>query len=436
MRAPQAQQPPFDFGPWRVEPTRGLISQGDGRQARLEPKLMDLLVLFAGSGGRVLGKDEIVEAAWDGRAIGDDTLAAAISRLRRALGESPDQRFIETVPKRGYRAVIETELAAGRPTAGAVAGPPEARALVVQGRRALASPFTLPQARLSFEEAVRIAPGWGPAHQGLAEALIARHFAGQGESDLAAAKAAANAAVGLDSTSAPAWSTLGMAILLADRDFDAADAALRRAVGLDPTFAPAHRRRAFAFGTVGRFVDGERELRRALELQPSSLETRGELLQMLIAARRYRHAAAEAAAMIALAPSASEAWNARGWALLLGGEADAGVEALLRGLELRGADRTRLAELRKIHEADGLVSMCRATADLFMLQQVMFTRRLMDVAIQRSLGGQPDEAFAALEAAAERDDPLLLMLPWLPFFDPLRTDARYEPFVRRLRLVR
>ena len=74
-------QQPFDFGPWRVDPARGALTRSDGSQARLEPKLMDLLVLFAASGGRVLSKDEIVEAAWEGRAIGDDTLAAAISRL-------------------------------------------------------------------------------------------------------------------------------------------------------------------------------------------------------------------------------------------------------------------------------------------------------------------------------------------------------------------
>ena len=101
-----ATQQPFEFGEWRVDPTRGTLSAA-GQDVRIEPKLMDLLVLFAGSGGRVLSKDEIVEAAWDGRAIGDDTLASAISRLRSALGETAERRFIETVPKRGYRVLIE-----------------------------------------------------------------------------------------------------------------------------------------------------------------------------------------------------------------------------------------------------------------------------------------------------------------------------------------
>jgi hypothetical protein len=84
-----------------------VLTGAGGESVRLEPRLMDLLVLFAGSGGRVLGKDEIARATWGGRVIGDDTLAAAISRLRRALGESRERRYIETVPKRGYRALVE-----------------------------------------------------------------------------------------------------------------------------------------------------------------------------------------------------------------------------------------------------------------------------------------------------------------------------------------
>lgn len=434
-------QRPFQFGAWRVDPARGALVGDSGQEARLEPKLMDLLVLFAGSGGRVLSKDEIVEAAWGGRAIGDDTLAAAVSRLRRTLGETRERRYIETVPKRGYRTVIEEAAAAPEPSGPAAAalarGPAEAAALVAQGRRALGSPLpqNLAQALLYFEAAVRNAPAYAPAHQGLADALIARHFAG-GEPAAAAAKAAAHAAVGLDERSPGAWSTLGMALLLADREFAAADAALQRAIALGPGQPTPHRQRAFAFATVGRFVEAEREARRAVELAPASLEARGELLQLLITARRYRHAAAEASAVIAVAPAASEAWYAKGWALALAGDAEAGLEAQLRGFELWGAEPERLDGLRAAFRAGGLPAAARAAADVFTQQQVLLPRRLMDVAMLRALGGQPDAAFEALERALAKDDYLLLLFPWLPYFDTLKPDPRYAPFVNRLRLVR
>jgi len=67
---------------------------------------MDLLAFLATTGGRVVSKDEIIDAVWEGRAIAEATLTRSIADLRRALGD--DQRcpaYIETIAKRGYRLV-------------------------------------------------------------------------------------------------------------------------------------------------------------------------------------------------------------------------------------------------------------------------------------------------------------------------------------------
>jgi len=433
--ATDANQRQFDFGDWQVDPSRGLLTRDEGESVRLEPRLMDLLLLFAGSGGRVLGKDEITAATWGDRSIGDDTLAAAVSRLRRALGATQTRRYIETVPKRGYRAAVESpppELA----FRAASNEPPEAAALVAQGLRALASPLPagLAQARVCFEAAMVRAPGCSAAHQGLADVLVARHFAEQG-GDPAAAKAAARAAVGLDETSATAWATLGTALLLADRDFAAAETAFQRAIALDPTLATAHRRRAMALSAVGRLADAERAVRRAVALDPTALDARCELLEILFAARRYRHAAAEAAATLSLAPDLGDAWYQRGWALTMAGDQSEGFDCLLKGLELRGVAPERLWPLRTAFEAEGFASACAAAADLFTEQPVAFLRRGMHVVLLRALAGQLDEAFALLDAAAARRDPALMFLPWMPCFDNLRADPRYAPLLSRVRLV-
>src|SRR6185437_14644080 len=108
-----SSQRPFVLGGWHVDPALGTLSR-DGQQSRLEPRLMELLLLFAASPGRVLAKDEIAAVVWGGRAIGDDTLAAAVSRLRSALGESKERRFIETLPKRGYRLVATPDIGVAR----------------------------------------------------------------------------------------------------------------------------------------------------------------------------------------------------------------------------------------------------------------------------------------------------------------------------------
>ena len=345
----------FQFGDWRVEPARGLLRDPAGREARIEPQLMDLLVLFATSDGRVLGKDEIIAQVWSGRAVGDDTLAGAISRLRSALGDGA-RGFIETVPKRGYRLAVRSDGASLAPHA-PVDEASESNRLVAQGTAMLraGAPMALPQARLYFEAAIAADPKLAEAQAGLAETLFAQHLMGQGDPAalLAHAKAAAAAAVGLDDLFAPAWTALGYAALIVDRDFAAADRAFLRAIALDGAAASAHRFRAIALASVGRMVEAEREARKAVELEPLSLDARNWLLQILLAGRRYHQAITEARAMATMSAAASQAWYARGWAHVFLGDGEAGVEALLHGLSLWGVGEAEIAALRGLHADEG-----------------------------------------------------------------------------------
>lgn len=103
----------FILGAWRVEPSRRLlIAREGGREVRLEPRAMDLLLLLAGEPNAVLTKDRIIAGVWNRRAIGDDTLAAVVSRLRAALGDTKVRRYIETVSKSGYRLIVNPESSA------------------------------------------------------------------------------------------------------------------------------------------------------------------------------------------------------------------------------------------------------------------------------------------------------------------------------------
>jgi hypothetical protein len=62
--------------------------------------------------------------------------------------------------------------------------------------------------------------------------------------------------------------------------------------------------------------------------------------------------------------------------------------------------------------------------------------RLTDVAFLRADAGQPDLAFAVLEAAAALEDPYLVFLPWLPYCDPLCDVPRWPRLLERVWLVR
>jgi DNA-binding winged helix-turn-helix (wHTH) protein len=427
-------QRPFDLGGWRVDPARGVLAR-DGAQTRLEPRLMDLLLLFAASPQRVISKGEIVASVWGGRAIGDDTLAAAVSRLRAALGESKDKRFIETLPKRGYRLLIAPDAAVG---SDAPAGEDDISTLLRKGRAALAVPLpqSLAQARVYFEAAVARDPKSARAHAGFAEAMLTSHAVGQGASFAGSAKASAQAAIALDPDLAEGWALLGSAILLADRDFAGADAALLKALALDPGLSRARRARAFALAATGRFVEAEREARRALEIDPLSVAAHVDVIQILFAARRLPQALAEAKKASQIGAGASEAWAALGWShAFLGAHRDA-ANALLESIRLLGTDAATIARLKSAFDAEGFDGFCSAGAKLFEQQRVMFVARPMDLAMLHANAGEPDAAFAALEEALRRDDPALLFLAYLPHLDRLRNDPRFASLQSRARPVR
>ena len=99
-------------GTWKVAPALNLIER-DGVSIKLEPRVMDLLVYFANAGDRVVSADELLRDVWQGRVFDDGIVYNKIKQLRKALGDEPHTpRFIETIPKRGYRLVAAVTLAA------------------------------------------------------------------------------------------------------------------------------------------------------------------------------------------------------------------------------------------------------------------------------------------------------------------------------------
>src|SRR5215469_3770155 len=104
----QAETRTYAFGPFLLVPAERLLLR-DGNPVRLTPKAFALLILLAENAGSALGKDEIIEALWPGRFVIEANLTKHIWMLRRALGDD-DERYIETVPKLGYRfaGVVET----------------------------------------------------------------------------------------------------------------------------------------------------------------------------------------------------------------------------------------------------------------------------------------------------------------------------------------
>lgn len=114
----------YRFAEFRLDPTAYRLLKGDA-PIDLSPKSLDLLLLFATHPGALVTKDDMLKALWPDVAVTDNALTQVVSELRQALGDNPaEPRFVETVPRRGYRFVaaveVETAVAQDAPTAAPV----------------------------------------------------------------------------------------------------------------------------------------------------------------------------------------------------------------------------------------------------------------------------------------------------------------------------
>ena len=77
-----------------------------GEVVRIEPQVLELLVYLVRNSNRIVSKEELIEAVWQGRVISEAALSSCVSAARRAIGDSgKDQRRIRTASKRGFRFV-------------------------------------------------------------------------------------------------------------------------------------------------------------------------------------------------------------------------------------------------------------------------------------------------------------------------------------------
>src|SRR5580704_5839540 len=84
----------------------------------LEPKSFRLLLFLVENAGRILPKDEIMAAVWPGTFVSDNSLARAITQVRKALDDDPrSPRYIETIPTVGYRFIAELQASESQPEA-------------------------------------------------------------------------------------------------------------------------------------------------------------------------------------------------------------------------------------------------------------------------------------------------------------------------------
>src|SRR5690349_9909241 len=89
----------------------------DGIERALRPKSFALLRYFVENPGRLIDRDQIMQAVWPGIFVTDDSIAQCISDIRRALDDS-EQRLLRTLPRRGYLLTAEVVRESEQPADG------------------------------------------------------------------------------------------------------------------------------------------------------------------------------------------------------------------------------------------------------------------------------------------------------------------------------
>ncbi len=103
----------YEFGDFRVEPTKHLLLR-KGEPVALTPKVFETLLYLVRHQGDLVEKDDLIRAVWPDTVVEENNLNQNISALRRVLGESRgENRYIATVPGRGYRFVAAVRSPAG-----------------------------------------------------------------------------------------------------------------------------------------------------------------------------------------------------------------------------------------------------------------------------------------------------------------------------------
>jgi DNA-binding winged helix-turn-helix (wHTH) protein len=100
----------FRFGEFEVREREFLLIKA-GDAVSIEPKAFRVLLFLLRSPGRLIRKDEILNAVWDDCSVSDNSLTRSIATLRRLLGDDPrNPRYIETLATVGYRFVCKVEV--------------------------------------------------------------------------------------------------------------------------------------------------------------------------------------------------------------------------------------------------------------------------------------------------------------------------------------
>jgi DNA-binding winged helix-turn-helix (wHTH) protein/tetratricopeptide (TPR) repeat protein len=466
------------FGPFRLSvPDR--ILERNGERVQLTPKVIDTLFVLVENARQVVTKEALMKAVWPDVTVVESGLTRNISALRKALEEGLEEgSYIETIPKRGYRFLMEVREEAKVPEQPAQPAVPEPVIIAPPAPRpqrsrlwiipavALVSIIAIwasrdprapkagapvdPQVRIGehllyklapeqtvraseqFQQAVSATPSSAAAHAGLSVSLL--HLSTLGVQSLAEvadrAEQAATRSLELDPNLATAHYAMASLHLLRDWQFGKAEASYRRALQLDPSSAQSRFGYAQLKLSTGDVNGAIRLIEEALRLDPASPPLGTQYCRAFYFARDYRRAESECRKVLDREPGYTLAHYYLALSLGALGRTAEARQSLDRTALMPGvleADRAWLSLLDG--DRKPAMSVLEKRRALIAQGKVNASAKLLLATIL----GRMDEAYEALEAGLSTHAVELLTIHIEPRLDPIRTDPRYSDLLRRVR---
>lgn len=416
-----------------------------GTRLKLRNQSFQVLAILLKNAGKLVSRDYLRRHLWHNDVFVDfdNNLNIIIARLREELGDSADRpRFIETLPKRGYRFVGEVSQSVGDrlPKINAAQTTRDIVAYheYLRGRISAFSDFeSFDVARQHFEKALERDPGFVPAHDAAAELYWELGYLGVMAPRQAFSIGLAHAlrALEIDGTRAETHALVAQFHKTFDYNWDEVHREMAIARQLDPDSALVRMRYAISeLVPHGRLDEAIRELDAALETDLMSLWACTWLGIVLVLRGDYERAIQQSQNLLEFNPKSPWGHFIQGTSYLYQRKAEAAVAAHRRAVECSRGLACTIGWLGLTLASVGESSEARA-----LLGQLV-EKRKQDYVPATSIAwihlglGEVDSAFVWMDRAIAECDAFMIPIKSYKFLNLIRNDPRYDALVKKMRL--
>lgn len=282
-----------------------------------------------------------------------------------------------------------------------------------------------------FKKAIELDPDFARAYSGIAHAFIASGNRGSGlpRDEYEKAKEAVTKALELDNNLSESYAVSGELKFVYEWNFTGAEKDLLRAVELEPASHPAHEQYASLLAVRGRFEEAITEAKIAQEIAPNSPAVQESCGRILYLARRYDEA-------ILQFKRKMEVFNqSSGWLWLayeMRGDYAGAYESFIKLQEKTDAEHLEIYQTA--YQTAGWRGVRQKYFEKQKLEENNPGSNLYALARQSALLGEKEQAFEYLNKAIEKRHAQVVMLGVEPSFDILRDDPRFDELLKRVGL--